>query len=71
MRRLLTTTLIMASVLAGPAIPAAAALGPAVGGAVGVVVGTASSPRGATDVQEFAFVSYEADYYLSRAEDRT
>jgi len=56
MRRLLTTALIMAGMLAGSAIPAMAPLGPA---------------RGTTDVQDFTFASYEADYYLSRAEDGT
>ena len=67
MRRMLTTTLIMASVLAGPAIPAAAALSP-----VGQTAGAESSSlRGATGVQDFTFASYEADYYLSRAHDRT
>ncbi|GAB3131837.1 DUF2207 domain-containing protein [Marisediminicola antarctica] len=67
MRRLLTTTLIMASMLAGPAISAVAALGPA-GGPAGAA---SSSARSATGVQDFTFTSYEADYYLSRAEDRT
>ena len=66
MRRVLTTTLIMASVLAGPAIPATAALSPA-----GGTASAESLARGVADVQNFTFASYEADYYLSLAEDRT